>query len=44
MKEEFIPSLFDSFSQEEQGYTRKFDGNGLGMALVKNYCDFISTK
>ncbi len=27
------------FSQEEQGYTRKFEGNGLGLALVKNYCD-----
>lgn len=44
MKEEFLPSLFNSFTQEEQGYTRKFDGNGLGMALVKNYCDIISAE
>jgi len=36
---EFLPTLFKPFSQEEQGYTRKFDGNGLGLALVKKYCD-----
>ncbi|MEK6552000.1 MAG: ATP-binding protein, partial [Bacteroidota bacterium] len=24
---------------EEQGYTRAYDGNGLGLALVKRYCD-----
>jgi len=42
MSEEFLPNIFNSFSQEEQGYTRSYDGNGLGMALVKNYCDIIS--
>ena len=36
---EFLPTLFQPFSQEEQGYTRKFDGNGLGLALVQRYCD-----
>lgn len=36
---EYIPKLFDKFSQEEQGYTRKFDGSGLGLALVKKYCE-----
>jgi signal transduction histidine kinase len=25
--------------QEERGYSRRFDGNGLGLALVKKYCD-----
>ncbi len=39
ISEEYIPSLFEPFSQEEQGYTRKFEGNGLGLALVKKYCD-----
>lgn len=34
----FQETLFEPFTQEEQGYTRKFDGNGLGMALVKEYC------
>lgn len=35
--EEYIPALFDYFTQEEIGYTRKYDGNGLGLALVKEY-------
>jgi signal transduction histidine kinase len=34
-----LPTLFKPFTQEEQGYTRKFDGNGLGLALVKRYCE-----
>ena len=37
--EEFLPTLFKPFTQEEQGYTRKFEGNGLGLALVKRYCE-----
>ena len=36
---EFLPRLFDAFAQEEQGYTRSFEGNGLGLALVKRYCE-----
>ncbi len=44
MREEFLPSLFNSFTQEEQGYSRSYDGNGLGMSLVKKYCDLISAK
>lgn len=36
---DYIPHLFEPFSQEEQGYCRKFEGNGLGLALVKKYCD-----
>ena len=35
---EYLPSLFDKFSQETQGYTRIYEGNGLGLALVKEYC------
>ena len=38
ISEEFQKTLFEAFTQEEQGYTRKFDGNGLGMSLVKEYC------
>ena len=36
--EEYLPYLFEPFSQEEMGYTRKYDGNGIGLSLVKNYC------
>ena len=39
ISEEFLPTLFKPFTQEEQGYTRKFEGNGLGLALVKKYCE-----
>ncbi len=39
ISENYLPYLFDSFSQEEQGYTRKFEGTGLGLALVKKYCE-----
>ncbi|MBI1932490.1 MAG: response regulator [Ignavibacteriales bacterium] len=39
ISEEFLPTLFEPFTQEESGYRRKFDGNGLGLALVKKYCE-----
>ena len=39
ISENYLPVLFNPFSQEDRGYTRKFEGNGLGLALVKNYCD-----
>ncbi len=42
--EEYLAELFEPFSQEDIGYTRKFEGNGLGLALVKNYCDLNRTK
>ena len=35
---EFLEVLFEPFLQEEQGYTRRFEGTGLGLTLVKNYC------
>ena len=39
ISKEYIPQLFDPFSQEFKGYSRQFEGNGLGMALVKSYCE-----
>lgn len=39
ISKDFLPKLFDPFTQEEQGYTRKYEGTGLGMALVKRYCE-----
>ncbi|MBI1937602.1 MAG: PAS domain S-box protein [Ignavibacteriales bacterium] len=44
ISKEYLPELFTSFSQEEQGYSRSFDGNGLGLALVKKYCELNKIK
>lgn len=44
ISEEFQKKLFTPFSQEEVGYTRRFDGNGLGLALVKSYCEVNNAK
>ncbi len=41
---EYLDKLFTPFSQEEMGYTRSFEGNGLGLALVKKYCDLINAE
>ncbi len=39
MSKEYLKRLFTAFSQEDQGYSRAYDGNGLGLALVKKYCE-----
>ncbi|MBI5730214.1 MAG: PAS domain S-box protein [Ignavibacteriales bacterium] len=39
ISKDFFPHLFEPFVQEEQGYSRSYEGNGLGLALVKRYCD-----
>ncbi len=48
ISKDYLPRLFSPFSQEEIGYSRRFDGSGLGLALVKkfvelNHCD-VSVK
>lgn len=39
ISEQYKEKLFTPFSQEEQGYTRKYEGNGLGLALTKRFAD-----
>lgn len=39
ISKEYLPILFEAFTQEDSGYTRAYDGNGLGLALVKRYCE-----
>ncbi len=39
ISEHYLPQMYLPFSQEEQGYTRSYEGNGLGLALVKKYCE-----
>jgi PAS domain S-box-containing protein len=42
MSEDFLNNIFAPFVQEERGYSRKFEGSGLGLSLVKRYCDLNS--
>ncbi len=44
ISEEYLPKLFIPFSQEEMGYSRKYEGNGLGLALVKKYIDLLGAE
>ena len=35
----YLSRLFEPFSQEQTGYTRAFEGTGLGLALAKRYLE-----
>ncbi len=39
ISDDFMYKLFEPFAQAEHAYTRKHEGNGLGLALVKGFCD-----
>jgi len=39
ISDKFLSKIFEPFTQEYHGYSRKFEGNGIGLALVKKYCD-----
>ncbi len=39
ISEKYLSQIFDPFTQEDQGYTRKYEGNGLGLSLVKQYLE-----
>lgn len=41
MSEEFLPHVFDAFSQETPSVTRSFGGSGLGLAISKNIIDMM---
>ncbi|MCR5147615.1 MAG: amino acid permease [Eubacterium sp.] len=42
MDAEYIPKIFDTFSQEDEGNTNKYGGSGLGMAITKNLVDMMN--
>lgn len=39
MSKEFLPKLFDAFSQEDSSAANKYGSSGLGMAITKNIID-----
>lgn len=39
ISKEYQEILFSPFTQEESGYSRSYEGNGLGLAITKSYID-----
>ncbi len=39
ISKDYLPKIFEPFTQEEIGYSRKYEGNGLGLALTKKYLE-----
>lgn len=39
ISDDFLSDIFKPFVQEDQGYSRRYEGNGLGLALAKSYCE-----
>ncbi|MBR3124776.1 MAG: response regulator [Mogibacterium sp.] len=42
MSREFIPKLFDAFSQEDSSSTNRFGSTGLGMAITKSIIELMN--
>jgi len=42
MDAEYIPKLFEAFSQEDATATNRYGGSGLGMAITKNYVEMMN--
>ena len=41
MDKEFIPRLFEAFSQEDTGNTTRYGGSGLGMAITRSFVEMM---
>ena len=39
MSQEYVRELFEAFSQEDSGYSRSYEGLGIGLRLTKRYLD-----
>ena len=42
MSREFLPKLFDSFSQEDTSSTNPFGSTGLGMSITRNFIELMN--
>lgn len=39
ISEDYLPHIFEEFSQESQGKNKRYNGSGLGMSVVKRFAD-----
>ncbi len=44
MSREYLPHIFDAFSQEDSSTTSKYGSSGLGMAITKNIVEMMNGK
>ena len=44
ISKEFLPRIFDTFTQEDSGTTNKYGSSGLGMAITKNIVEMMNGK
>lgn len=44
ISDDYIAKLYEPFSQEDHGFSRRYDGNGLGLAVVKKYLQLNNGK
>ncbi len=44
ISKDYLKKIFQPFTQEESGYSRSFEGNGLGLALTKKYFEMNNAK
>ncbi len=42
MDEEYLPKLFEAFTQEDSTTTNRYGGSGLGMAITKNIVELMN--
>ena len=42
MSKEFLPKLFDAFSQEDSSSTNRYGSTGLGMAITKSFVELMN--
>ena len=42
MSKEFLPKIFDTFSQEDSSSTSKYGSSGLGLAITKNIVEMMN--
>lgn len=42
MSKEYLPKIFDSFSQEQEGVSNKYGSTGLGMAITKSIVEMMN--